>query len=326
VITQFLALVIVVGVLRRMPRQGRRLALPLTLGVSVVIYGAFVAHAALAYREVSGWLAQYPLESLEERLPEPRTGWRSPLSRAADKRLSRLEDRVLETQTSDRPYLRRGALWALHSAWVRRFVNSPGFGVTRMRRLSESDFEHDPARDSAIPQPVPRTEPAESSAAVTPRPLQLLEEAFEGMHLASVADFANPGGFGAVLDRQHVAGFEPHAFSKLPTATAAWQVETIDLIGLLIHEEPVAYVSANLPRMDQLREAATRPLDAFEAAGLKQLQGEEDLVIAEVDSRQRMLGSLRSARQCVQCHGGERGDLLGAFSYTLRKAPGAGRK
>ena len=30
-----------------------------------------------------------------------------------------------------------------------------------------------------------------------------------------------------------------------------------------------------------------------------------------------MLGAIRSAKQCVQCHGGQRGDLLGAFSYTL---------
>ncbi len=31
-----------------------------------------------------------------------------------------------------------------------------------------------------------------------------------------------------------------------------------------------------------------------------------------------MLGAVRSAKQCVKCHGGSRGDLLGAFSYTLR--------
>jgi hypothetical protein len=26
-------------------------------------------------------------------------------------------------------------------------------------------------------------------------------------------------------------------------------------------------------------------------------------------------------KQCVSCHGGERGDLLGAFSYSLRRQP-----
>jgi mono/diheme cytochrome c family protein len=30
-----------------------------------------------------------------------------------------------------------------------------------------------------------------------------------------------------------------------------------------------------------------------------------------------MLGAVRSTRQCVACHGGDRGDLLGAFSYAL---------
>ena len=32
-----------------------------------------------------------------------------------------------------------------------------------------------------------------------------------------------------------------------------------------------------------------------------------------------LLGAIRSADQCVKCHGGERGDLLGAFSYRLAR-------
>jgi hypothetical protein len=32
-----------------------------------------------------------------------------------------------------------------------------------------------------------------------------------------------------------------------------------------------------------------------------------------------MLGLARSVKQCVACHGGARGDLLGAFSYVLRR-------
>ena len=31
----------------------------------------------------------------------------------------------------------------------------------------------------------------------------------------------------------------------------------------------------------------------------------------------RMLGSLRAAKQCLDCHTASRGDLLGAFSYAL---------
>ena len=30
--------------------------------------------------------------------------------------------------------------------------------------------------------------------------------------------------------------------------------------------------------------------------------------------RVRVLGAIRAAKQCIDCHGGGRGDLLGAFS------------
>ena len=35
----------------------------------------------------------------------------------------------------------------------------------------------------------------------------------------------------------------------------------------------------------------------------------------------RMLGAIRAANQCVACHAAERGQLLGAFSYTLQLQP-----
>jgi hypothetical protein len=34
-----------------------------------------------------------------------------------------------------------------------------------------------------------------------------------------------------------------------------------------------------------------------------------------------MLGAARSVSQCIKCHDGERGDLLGAFSYYLQRQP-----
>jgi hypothetical protein len=37
----------------------------------------------------------------------------------------------------------------------------------------------------------------------------------------------------------------------------------------------------------------------------------------------RVLGALRALRQCVSCHDAERGDLLGALTYELRRAPAA---
>jgi len=58
----------------------------------------------------------------------------------------------------------------------------------------------------------------------------------------------------------------------------------------------------------------TSPVVRFD--GLAALRKGEDLYVRE----DRMLGSIRSTKQCIACHGGERGVLLGAFSYTLRPA------
>jgi hypothetical protein len=133
-----------------------------------------------------------------------------------------------------------------------------------------------------------------------------------------VIDFVNPKGFGFIKDRRHVAGFQEHQFSRQPDPTQGWALRTLDLVGLVVHEGPVAYVSANLPRMDELRKAPTRPLDPFETAGLAALRRGEDLFVRDTtDGRRRVLGAIRSGKQCLSCHGGERGELLGAFSYTL---------
>src|SRR5262249_5097490 len=121
-----------------------------------------------------------------------------------------------------------------------------------------------------------------------------------------------------VKDRRHVAGFQPHQFSRVPTTEERWEVRRLELVGLLLHEKPVVYVTEHLPRMDEVGAAPTRSLDSFETTALERLRHGEDLLSTEADGVMRMLGAVRSVKQCVKCHGGERGDLLGAFSYTLR--------
>jgi hypothetical protein len=76
-----------------------------------------------------------------------------------------------------------------------------------------------------------------------------------------------------------------------------------------------------LPRMDKLRYAPTRPLTKFEETGMHRLQAGEDLFVRESPNGIRMLGAVRSVSQCIKCHDGERGDLLGAFSYFLQRSP-----
>lgn len=195
-----------------------------------------------------------------------------------------------------------------------QFVNSYGFGVGRMAGMSDYALQSGRRDGPPLPQPglgPDRSPPDRWEPVAGPR--------FDSLHEASVLDFVNPAGFGLFQDRTRVLGFQKHGFSKVPDPADTWKVGTIDLIGLLLHPEPVAYVSANLPRMDELRDAPTRPLDPFEAEGLNRLRGGEDLFVRGSDKQARMLGAVRATKQCLGCHGGDRGDLLGAFSYTLRR-------
>ncbi len=137
------------------------------------------------------------------------------------------------------------------------------------------------------------------------------------MNQNGVVDFVHSAGCGYVKDRRHVAGFQAHQFSKVPEADGKLRVASVELIGWL-RGSPAVYVSDNLPAMKELRNAPTRPLDEFEAEGLTKLRQGEDLFIKSENGGVRLLGSIRATKQCVDCHGGQRGDLLGAFSYQLR--------
>ena len=94
-------------------------------------------------------------------------------------------------------------------------------------------------------------------------------------------------------------------------------MRSIELVSLLLHDAPRVYATTDLPRMDKIRTVPTRSLDRFEETGLLELKVGEDFFTSETPKGVRMLGAIRSIEQCVQCHGGECGDLLGAFSYVL---------
>jgi hypothetical protein len=282
--------------------------------------------AAAATFGVAGWPAweeqrefarlreEVPYQSFEDRLPEPRPALpRKPLPEGTAQRLDRLEEAV----ASEENRYRTKVLRRLHEDTVGLFVDSPGFGVARLIRPSRDDLTRWLRPDEPVSQPVPPPISAEASGRVSwePRPW---EEDLYGIHCQGVVNFVNADRFGFVKDRRHVTGFRAHQFTYVPGSAERWEVQTLDLVGLLLHDQPLAYVSAHLPRMDELREAPTRSLDGFEASGLERLRRGEDLVVGAAPGRLRMLGAVRSTKQCVTCHGGERGDLLGAFSYTLR--------
>jgi hypothetical protein len=258
---------------------------------------------------------EYAFTSMEERLPAPRATLRAGhLPKTAETNLAKIEEGTAERG------IRTMLLDRLHQSTVTRFVESPGFGLARSIRPSPEWLtqEEQAWREPPVDNPGKQV-PVEGS------PGDLEKESFTGdrtpldkLHVDSVVKFVFPDGFGLVKDRRNVAGFLSHRFTEAPSSRTL-RVEAIDLVSLLLHDQPVAYVSKHLPQMKELRSknAPTRPLDTFESVGLVQLEGGEDLYVYSKGNTIRMLGSLRAGKQCVTCHGCERGDLLGAFSYTL---------
>jgi hypothetical protein len=140
-----------------------------------------------------------------------------------------------------------------------------------------------------------------------------------------------------------VAGFRPHGFRSTQIALfepalferwkeeggfligSHWKVENILLVGILSNDRPMVYMTDHLPSMDQIKRGLTRGLDAFEEPALNALKDGEDLSIIRKDDTLRMLGALRATSQCLKCHEAQKGDLLGAFSYTLTQVKAGDR-
>jgi hypothetical protein len=282
---------------------------------TVAAYGVVGWYVLRDEHDYDALREKYAFESMAERVPPPAASLRlKVLPGPAAQQLNDIEKNIGDREGAYRNF----DLRLLHEKTVNRFVNSPGFGVRRMFRPTEFSLGYGLRQQPAIRNRAPRFR-TDGSPGQPPefKPYDGEREPLERMHLESVVDFVNPENFGIFNDRQHVAGFQPHQFSEVPEAKS-WRVQAIDLVSLLLHDPPVAYVTANLPRMDELREAPTRPLDRFEREGLKRVSAGDDLFLHTMPQGLRMFGPLRASNQCLKCHDCERGDLLGAFSYSLR--------
>lgn len=71
--------------------------------------------------------------------------------------------------------------------------------------------------------------------------------------------------------------------------------------------------------MKELTNASTRPIDEFERQGLPKLRNGDEIVVESKLNSIRMVGAVRAAKQCLDCHAVRRGDLLGAFSYSFHR-------
>jgi hypothetical protein len=290
-----------------------------------------------AFQSVAGRL-KYETERTADRKHRGRA---APLTKETAKRLEVLEQTLAAREKGD---VRLRSLRLLHSDRVQEFIRREGNGVSRMVQPSPAYLELPAARPIGFAGVGYSSAEEESAAGVVlagegaaqargnwPWPSADMLTVF---HHNARLDFVNPSSFGVVKDRDHVAGFRPHQFWYLPELTdlrpvprqaarpkERWVIGRLELVSLLKHDTPAVYVSDHLPRMQELKDNKTRPLDDFEQVGLKVLRSGEDLHAVAGTNRIRMVGALRAAKQCLDCHHGRRGDLLGAFSYDLRRVP-----
>jgi hypothetical protein len=300
-------------ILLLIPKVGRYLFAIASIAAMVFAYWMLFNSADKQHERYEELREKYPLVSMAERVPMPKRTERRELK--SERQLIELETDIPKKQVE----LNVDYLYRLHTDNVRQFIDQPGFGFDRMANISEDwiKWQMSHAHDKeSIYQPekwLPSDAPVGdifTSASLIP---------LNQLHYSSVFDFVNPAGFGYVKSRTEVAGFQSHRFSKYPTSTTGWSVRTVELVGILVHDTPAVYLSEHLPRMDELKGAKTRPLDVFEKEGLAELEKGEELFVRGKDDSARMMGAIRNAKQCVECHGGQRGDLLGAFSYRLKK-------
>ena len=293
------------------PKYGRTVFIPASIIAMLLAYGYLYNTAVVQDQRYEHLREQFPAISLEERLPlPPKPNSRSGISTTS----SNLD--IIEYNVEATNFEMTWVLKKLHDERVQSFVTAPGFGNFRMPRPSEAFLtERDPPKpilQPHKPDPIdlPTGEILSSGA---------LDESLSRLHLSGILDFVNPEGFGYVKSRTQVAGFRPHRFSKVPQSRTGWIANSVELVGILVHEQPAVYVSEYLPRMDELKKTKTRPLDTFEKEGLAEIEKGEELFVRGNGDAARMMGAIRNAKQCVECHGGNRGDLLGAFSYRLKK-------
>jgi hypothetical protein len=128
-----------------------------------------------------------------------------------------------------------------------------------------------------------------------------LSSAYE-IHGQAVRDFVNQSGFG------FMRGPSP----ELPV------IERVELVSLLLLEDPCVYVLHERPTPLHSRLARRRPLDEFELRSLDAIREGTDLVWTR-EAPKRLFGAIRADRHCLECHTEAReNDLLGALTYFMK--------
>jgi len=142
----------------------------------------------------------------------------------------------------------------------------------------------------------------------------------EQMHLNYTERVINSPGAGA---SRMPAVFQ--SVTELKLDQTEYHMNRVGLIGIAEHTTPVAFISpTSVPRLADLTNATfrariqQRPLTAFETNALPQLRAGRETVM---DLKAGLVvGAVRAREDCLKCHEGKVGTLLGALSYEMTPA------
>lgn len=225
------------------------------------------------------------------------------------------------------------SLALVHDAHFERFVRSPDFGVTRMNpkliRLWTKPTSAVAAGEAQSRQSGQNLASDDNNHRWTFFSLSSgSSDAAEQLtpaesHVWTFWDFLHPTTLGAVLGKHEFTGFRAHSVTYPQSVlfeSERYELEKLELIGLLLHDGPIVYETDGLPNMESIVDGdiATRELNVFESESLNKLRDGEAIVIEREGGLLKMVGALRAIEQCNECHQSKSGEMLGAFSYVFR--------
>ncbi len=310
---------------------------------SIAIVGGFIGWWTTIIGQLNHVLEQHPVMSLTDRLDyesdigtavkfEPDPVWPEPFIDITKNKRTDFENLLSEEGDKVDQYRRVRSFRSLlsaHQNFEIQFRLATGFGVSR--QVPFQNWEIDVPDRPLLSLPHEKGDPAIANDL---KDSSTVGVDYQPWHQRNLVDFVHPLTLGYMQfdtnikrpNLTQVLGFQPHAFGTRPEPPksagdehSAWRITALSLVSLLKHRPAAVYVSQNLPNMNELTSVPTRPLDEFEAGAIGKLQGGEELVVQGDSANLRMLGSIRTAFQCQQCHQVERGTLLGAFSYRLKR-------
>jgi len=120
------------------------------------------------------------------------------------------------------------------------------------------------------------------------------------------------------MSRMYADPMRVHDLMRLRiTSTDTYKLERVELVGVAMHDKPVAFTRA----AHGSKFLEPRPLTISEERALVELASGETISVHSDKTGRRVVGALRAKQECLHCHAGYKaGDLLGALSYRLTAA------